>query len=78
LPPANAIPVNKSETDLKTDEIDTLIIEAIRDNQFISIPNIAKIINRGITVTKGRITKLKKHRHYRTYRCRQGRVLESA
>jgi hypothetical protein len=31
----------------------------ISDNQFINIPSIAKNRNRGITVTKDRITKLK-------------------
>jgi ATP-dependent DNA helicase RecG len=47
------------KTDLKDLSIDDKIIEAILVNKKISIPDMAKIINRGITVTKETINRLK-------------------
>ena len=47
------------KTDLKTDQIDLQIVELINSNPLISIPEIAKSINRTMTPTKNRIIKLK-------------------
>ena len=47
------------KTDLKTDVADEMILNLIRENSQLSIPDIAGKIKRGITVTKKRISKLK-------------------
>ena len=49
------------KTDLKMDDTDILIISMIRENKKITIPQIAKYINKGISATKDRITKMKKY-----------------
>jgi ATP-dependent DNA helicase RecG len=51
---------NKTDlkTDLKTDNVDRKIMELISNNPFISIPEIAVQITRGITAAKARIAKL--------------------
>ena len=47
------------KTDLKTDELDNAILALIKENNNISIPNIAEKIERGLTATKDRVSKLK-------------------
>jgi len=47
------------KTGLKTEEIDSLILGLMEENNEISIPNIAQKIAKGLTATKDRISKLK-------------------
>ena len=47
------------KTDLKISDIDNIILHLINENSQISITDIAKKIERGLTATKERISKLK-------------------
>jgi predicted HTH transcriptional regulator len=47
------------KTDLKTDEIDYIILDLMDKDSQISIPEISEKIRRGLTATKERIYKLK-------------------
>ena len=57
----NQFSVLFTSTDLKTDlKTDDIILAAIASNKNITIEQIATVINKGITVTKQHIAKLKK------------------
>jgi len=47
------------KTGLKIEELDSLILGLMEENNEISIPNIAQKIAKGLTATKDRISKLK-------------------
>ncbi|MDR1737593.1 MAG: winged helix-turn-helix domain-containing protein, partial [Candidatus Symbiothrix sp.] len=47
------------KTDLKTDDIDKMILSVVADNKDITIPEIAKAIKLSISGTKLRLNKLK-------------------
>ena len=52
-------PVKNTEIDLKTDEVDVMIMSIMLNNNSISIPELSKKINKGVSATKARISKLK-------------------
>ncbi|GHT54700.1 hypothetical protein AGMMS49982_19800 [Bacteroidia bacterium] len=51
--------IDNSKTDLKTDEIDDLILSLIEENPLLTIPDIAQKTGKKLTATKERLNKLK-------------------